>query len=40
MVFHIIADESAFDEGARNDAYQLYEWWHQLKKLQISEFAN
>ena len=36
MVFHIIADESAFDEGARNDAYQLYEWLNEMRSTETS----
>ena len=36
MVFHIIADESAFDEEARNEAYQLYEWLNEMRSIQTS----
>ena len=44
LAFYVMEKPEAHRLVERKDnkqlEFMLYEWWHQLKKLQISEFAN
>lgn len=44
LAFYVMENPEAHRLVERKDnkqlEFMLYEWWHQLKKLQISEFAN